>query len=197
MFESGHEVLGNNLYIYCNNDPINNIDPNGEGVVTLATILAAVGIFAVKAVGVIKVAAVVVAAVVTVVATVNVVTNVVNSTNNKKNATTSINRNTTNKSTRNATTTIQSATKSAIVQANRYVKPPSKLKEGDKVKTPDSHPHEFIKNKNGPGYTHNKTGWQAKPDPSNHGGPHWDMNPPRGSGHINVGPNGNIFGGSK
>ena len=28
------------------------------------------------------------------------------------------------------------------------------------------------------------------------GGPHWDIKPPRGSGHVNVGPDGNIFGGS-
>ena len=73
--------------------------------------------------------------------------------------------------------------------------PPSKLKDGDKVKTPDSHPGEWSKNKKGR-YRHRKTGWFAKKDPSNHGGPHWDINPPRGSGHINVGPDGNIFGGS-
>ena len=73
--------------------------------------------------------------------------------------------------------------------------PPSKLKDGDKVKTPESHPEEFTKNKDG-SYTHKKTGWTASRDKSGHGGPHWDMAPGKGSGHINVGPDGNIFGGS-
>lgn len=103
----------------------------------------------------------------------------------------------TNTTKKNTSADIQSMTKPLIMQANKYVAPPSKLKIGDRIKTPNSHPEEFIKNKNGLGYTHNKTGWQVKPDPSNHGGPHWNMNPPRGSGHINVGPNGKIFGGSR
>ena len=81
---------------------------------------------------------------------------------------------------------------SNIKYAKKAPEPPSKLKNGDKVKTPDSHPNEFKKNKDG-SYTHNKTGWNAKKDPSNHGGPHWDMKPPKGNGHINVGPKGNIF----
>nr|WP_286174765.1 RHS repeat-associated core domain-containing protein [Harryflintia acetispora] len=81
--------------------------------------------------------------------------------------------------------------------AKKMPQPPSKLKDGDKVKTPDSHPDEFNKNKDGT-YTHDKTGWnfgKARPG-EQHGGPHWDVQPPRGSGHINVGPDGNIFGGS-
>ena len=72
--------------------------------------------------------------------------------------------------------------------------PPSKLKEGDKVKTPDSHPEEWSKNKDG-SYTHNKTGWNAEraKGGGRHGGDHWDFSPKTGSGHINVGPAGNIF----
>ena len=73
--------------------------------------------------------------------------------------------------------------------------PPSKLKDGEKVKTPDTHPDEWTKNKDG-SYTHSKTGWNAKKDKSQHGGPHWDMKPPKDSGHINVSPDGRIFGGS-
>ena len=84
---------------------------------------------------------------------------------------------------------------SVLLSSKKSPSPPSKLKDGDKVKTPDSHPSDWSKNKDG-SYTHKKTGWNAKKDPSQHGGPHWDMKPPRGSGHVNVGPDGNIFGGS-
>ena len=73
-------------------------------------------------------------------------------------------------------------------------KVPSKVKDGDKVKTPDSHPDEFQKNKDG-SYTHKPTGWKIKDDHSRHGGKHWDLSPPSGRGHLNVGPAGNIFGG--
>jgi hypothetical protein len=79
---------------------------------------------------------------------------------------------------------------------NKIPEAPSKLKNGDKVKTPESHKNEWSRNRDG-SYTHGKTGWNAKQDRSGHGGPHWDMKPPRGSGHINVGSNGNIFGGSR
>ena len=72
--------------------------------------------------------------------------------------------------------------------------PPSKLKDGDKVKTPDSHPDEFTKDKNGD-FIHNKTGWKAKRarGGGKHGGEHWDLMPSNERGHINVGPDGNIF----
>ena len=71
---------------------------------------------------------------------------------------------------------------------------PSKLKNGDKVKTPDTNPNEFSKNKDG-SYTHKKTGWKAKPDKSGHRGPHWDYSPPNGKSgdYWNVGPQGNIL----
>lgn len=70
--------------------------------------------------------------------------------------------------------------------------PPSKLKDGDKVKTPDSHPDEFKKNKDG-SYEHKKTGWKFKKDYSRHGGDHWDASPDGKSGnYINVNPDGTI-----
>lgn len=90
------------------------------------------------------------------------------------------------------TTTTQITSSPVILQANKYIEPPSKHKVGDRVKTPDSHPSEFTKNKNGPGYTHNKTGCRQNKIYQTmvvHIGI-W-------SGHINVGPEGNIFGGSK
>ena len=70
--------------------------------------------------------------------------------------------------------------------------PPSKLKDGDKVKTPDSHPNEFKKNKDG-SFTHEKSKWNFKKDPSKHGGEHWDASPTGKYGdHINVNPDGTI-----
>ena len=83
----------------------------------------------------------------------------------------------------------------SVVNALKYAKkltPPSKLRNGDKVKTPDTHPEEFQKNKDG-SYTHKKTGWTASKDKSGHRGAHWDMSPPRESGHINVDPNGKVI----
>ena len=70
--------------------------------------------------------------------------------------------------------------------------PPSKLKDGDKVKTPKTHPDEFNKKKDGT-YEHKKTGWQFKPDYSRHGGDHWDASPDGKSGnYINVNLDGTI-----
>ena len=70
--------------------------------------------------------------------------------------------------------------------------PPSKLKDGNKVKTPDTHPDEFKKKKDG-SYEHKKTGWKFKKDYSRHGGDHWDASPDGKSGnYINVNPNGTI-----
>ena len=63
---------------------------------------------------------------------------------------------------------------------SKKTKIPSKLKVGNKVKTPDSHPSEFQKNKDGT-YTHKKTGWKYKKDKSGHyGGDHWDLEPKNG-----------------
>ena len=71
-------------------------------------------------------------------------------------------------------------------------KPSSKLLDDDKVKTPDSHPDEFNKNKDG-SYTHKKTKWKFKPDYSRHGGDHWDASPDGKTGnYINVNPDGTI-----
>ena len=36
IFESGHELLGNNLYAYCANNPINYYDPSGEFLMSLS-----------------------------------------------------------------------------------------------------------------------------------------------------------------
>ncbi|MDR1156814.1 MAG: hypothetical protein LBK75_00690, partial [Oscillospiraceae bacterium] len=71
--------------------------------------------------------------------------------------------------------------------------PPSKLKDGNKVKTPDTHPGEFQKNKDG-SYTHKKTGWNFKKDPSEHGGDHYDAKPPNGKtgDYQNVYPDGTV-----
>ncbi len=84
----------------------------------------------------------------------------------------------------------------AIIYAKGKMKapvPPSKLKKGDnKVKTPNKDGSEFKSNKDG-SYTHKKTGWTAKKDPSGHRGDHWDMSPPNGKGHINVDFDGNII----
>lgn len=187
MFESGHELLGNNLYAYCNNNPINMIDPDGESILitlsALATILAkAIVVTAVVTVGTYIVSGIG-----------YVVSNIADSVSSSKNTT----KNPENMNIPTITSTSKSKIYNTILQVNKHIEPPSKLKDGDFVKNPISHPKEFTKNKNRPGYTHNKTGWQVKRDPSNHGGPHWDMNPPRGSGHINVGPKGNIFGGSR
>lgn len=77
-------------------------------------------------------------------------------------------------------------------------KVPSKLKDGEKVKTPDTHPDEFIKDNGSPSYTHKETGWKEEPHKGQqpHGGPHWDVSPPTAKrGHINVAPDGKIFGG--
>ena len=38
LFESGHEVLGNNLYTYCSNNPINYCDPDGQLLATLTSV---------------------------------------------------------------------------------------------------------------------------------------------------------------
>ena len=85
--------------------------------------------------------------------------------------------------------------KDSIIYAKGKAKspsPPSKLKNGDKVKTPDTHPDEFKKNKDG-SYTHKKTKWNFKPDYSRHGGDHWDASPNGKTGnYVNVNPDGTI-----
>ena len=167
------------------------VDPDGESAIipigALATILA-------KAIVVTATVAVVTLAISGIGYVVSNIADSVSSSKNTIKSPTNINTPTTTTTTDTSRRKIYNPT---ILQANKHIEPPSKLKDGELVKTPSSHPNEFTKNKNRSGYTHNKTGWQAKPDPSNHGGPHWDMNPPRGSGNINVGPNGNIFGGSR
>ena len=79
------------------------------------------------------------------------------------------------------------------VSSAKKTAPPSKLKEGDKVKTPDTHPGEFTKNSDG-SYTHDKTGWNFKKDPSRHGGDHYDAKPPgaKTGNYQNVYPDGTV-----
>ena len=59
----------------------------------------------------------------------------------------------------------------------KKTKIPSKLKVGNKVKTPDSHPSEFQKNKDGT-FTHKKTKWIFKKDFMHKD--HWDASPKNG-----------------
>lgn len=73
--------------------------------------------------------------------------------------------------------------------------PASMKKSGGNMSTPNMDPDDWEKLKNDQGYKHKKTNWRAKKDPSQHGGEHWDMSPPKGKGHINVGMDGKIFGG--
>ena len=70
---------------------------------------------------------------------------------------------------------------------------PSGLKDGGKVKTPDTHPGEFEKVKGQGGtYRHKDTGWIFSPD--THGGRHWDAAPKKGGygDYRNVLPDGRI-----
>lgn len=82
--------------------------------------------------------------------------------------------------------------------------PPSKLidKENStdnemKIKTPDTHPDELKKGKNGK-YTHKDTGWTFEKNNTGYrahrsGESHWDVSPKRGGGHLNVSEDGRIL----
>ena len=69
------------------------------------------------------------------------------------------------------------------VKLAKRTKIPNKLKnkkDREKIKTPDTDPGEFSKNKQGD-YIHKKTGWKFHKDKSGHfGGPHWDVGPNNG-----------------
>jgi len=82
----------------------------------------------------------------------------------------------------------------AIIYAKSKSKSiPSKLMDGDRVKTPDTHPGEFKKEKGRSTYKHIKTGWNFRKDKGQHGGEHWDASPSDNYGdYINVYPNGLI-----
>jgi len=208
VFESGHELLGNNLYVYCYNNPINLYDPDGWlPVIPLAEVAKWIAI-----IGGIYIAG----------ETLSQAD--LSSMSNLKLPSFNISM---PKFTNPLTVTVpikpvssqytvhadyfsrfdsmtvspgtaisSNSYTNSVVSAKKYPQPPSNLKVGDRIKTPGSHPGEFTKNNNSPGYTHKKTGWGATNAKHKHGGVHWDMQPPRGSGHINVGPEGNIFGGS-
>ncbi len=84
---------------------------------------------------------------------------------------------------------------SIVYQRTKRTPPPSGLKDNKgRIKTPNTHPNEFNKNKDG-SYTHKKTGWKFKKDPSDHRGPHWDATPPREreGDYQNVSPDGRIL----
>lgn len=70
---------------------------------------------------------------------------------------------------------------------------PSKLKQGEKVKTPNTHPNEFTKK--GSKYIHNKTKWEFQKDKSGHRGEHWDVSPKNGKtgDYYNISPDGRIL----
>lgn len=67
---------------------------------------------------------------------------------------------------------------SPLIESSK-TKIPSKLKDGDKVKTPDTHPDEFEKIKGTDKYMHKKTKWEFKKDRL-HNRDHWDARPRNG-----------------
>ena len=87
------------------------------------------------------------------------------------------------------------AAKKAKTKTKTKTKIPSKLKNGNKVKTPDSHKNEFRKRRGG-GYEHDKTKWLFDKSRDGHyGGDHWHAYPPNGQtgDYYNIAPNGNIL----
>lgn len=88
----------------------------------------------------------------------------------------------------------QSKTKSSNNKKQKKTSIPSKLRVGNKVKTPDTHPKELKNGRNGE-KIHTRTNWRAKIDRSGHRGRHWDMRPPNGKtgDYYNVRPDGVIF----
>ena len=72
---------------------------------------------------------------------------------------------------------------------------PSKLKNGNKVKTPDTHKGEF-KKKNSGSYSHDKTGREYKKSKDGHyKGDHWHVSPKNGKtgDYYNVSPDGKVL----
>lgn len=72
---------------------------------------------------------------------------------------------------------------------------PKKMRHGEKVSTPDTHPEEWTKvKKKSNVYTNKKTKWKAQLD-TGHRGRHWDMSPKDGKSgdYHNVSPDGRIL----
>lgn len=59
------------------------------------------------------------------------------------------------------------------------IKEPSPDCSCGKIKTPDTHPNEFEKERGSGNYRHKETGWRYKPDRFHKDG-HWDVSPPNG-----------------
>lgn len=73
---------------------------------------------------------------------------------------------------------------------------PSKLKSGNKVKTPTSHKGEFTEPKGGK-YTHRKTKWKFEKSRDGHyGGEHWHAYPENAQtgDYYNISPDGRVLG---
>ncbi len=148
-------IVSNNLFAYCDNNPVNKIDSKGNS----ALVIGAVNWW--NPIGWVIGA---IAAVVVVYTCVEI--------------------------------GIKAGKAISQIAKSKRTKIPSKLKKGDKVKTPTSHSSEFTKNKGGT-FTHKKTGWKfGKSKDGHYGGDYWHAAPKNAKtgDYYNIGPKGNILG---
>ena len=177
LFESGHEVLGNNLYTYCSNNPINYCDPDGQLLATLTSVFLTIAGKVAIATGIIVGGTIVT---VGVVATVDAIAKATTS-NSKRNTTKQDNK----------TNTKSNKKKSNIP------KPPTSKYPTD-INTPPAPGFEW-KGKGTPGsgkgnYYNPKTGESLRPD-LNHPKPippHWDYKLTRNGPSYRWFPDGSI-----
>lgn len=154
-FDTGTGVIGTNMFAYCNNNPVMFTDATGESI--LGAVAGVLGLTTVELVCM-TVLLMIMADVLTggkvILSFSEAVALIIESI---------------------------SYNISSSVVISKTTNIPSKLKDGDKVKTPDTHPNEFDKIKGSNRYRHKKTGWEFKIDKSGHnGGPHWDARPGNG-----------------